>query len=167
MEIIIDTSNNRIVKGPCPDGELHTNAVGRRVVGYFRPPIDPLRQRYGDKLIFPDRIEFPVVDLSEEEIAANLAAGREAAVSSICAIAKDLIETELNPLGGFKVMALAQAGKVRAGEVAAWVEGRYMDVEIRKAEVYAGLWDDDLAGAQDLSWIGKKPWTVAQVMAEV
>lgn len=80
MEVIIDTTTNLIVKGPSPTGVLRTTAVGRRVVAYNRPALDPMTQRYGDMVAVEGELPIPLWVLAdyEREVQAAVDSGQPA-----------------------------------------------------------------------------------------
>ncbi len=72
MEHIIDTEKLRVVKGPRPDGELHTNAIGRKVVPEVKPAIDPATHRYTGRTVTADAVTWTVEAISAEEQAERI-----------------------------------------------------------------------------------------------
>jgi len=108
-----------------------------------------------------------VIDLTTAEIATATAEDTKQTCDSIDRTIEDYISTRLNSAGFAMVerMVAYVPPNQKALDVSAWVENVAMQAEIRKAQVYAGVWPDGVDPA-DFSALVDKPWTAAQVMAE-
>lgn len=134
--------------------------------GYFEyvsPTYDLAVQKLG--IIYRDG------DLAKHEILAKdvfeIEEYQTVLVDAICESAQRYIEKELNAAGMILVdrMTRTPTPNTKALAVEAWVNGVYQEAEYRKALVWAGQWPDN-QNPTDFTSFGKKPYTVAQLMAE-
>lgn len=101
-----------------------------------------------------------VVDKTQDEIDAELAALQDSQIDSIARAACEYVESEIDAAGMVRFNSMAATGNTKALDIQIWIESIYYEAEHMKALVMNGTWDGDT----DFSHHGEKPWTVAQVL---
>lgn len=116
-------------------------------------------------IVTRDKVEFEDLELTEPTLE-QIQDARKLRVAGISYAVRDYVEAEIDAAGMILIQDLIVAGSQKAADCKAWGLEVYAAAEYRKALVHAGMWPDGQDPCDFLGF-GPKPYTVAQLMAEL